>query len=91
MPYVLNTGDDQRAMLSQIGAASIDELFRAIPEPLRLKRPLGVPPALSEIELTQHMAELARRNQSAQDAVCFLRRRDDPVALGHGTSHRFFQ
>jgi glycine dehydrogenase subunit 1 len=31
-----------------------------------------VPEALSEIELTRHMQQLADRNRSAQDAVCFL-------------------
>jgi glycine dehydrogenase subunit 1 len=72
LSYVLNTPDDQRAMLARIGVKSIDELFACIPEILRLRRALNVPPALSEIELQQHMVELARRNQSADDAVCFL-------------------
>ncbi|MBL8799815.1 MAG: aminomethyl-transferring glycine dehydrogenase subunit GcvPA [Planctomycetia bacterium] len=72
MSYVLNTPADQQAMLKQIGVASVDELFRSIPDALRLKRPLAVPPALGEIELTQHLGDLSGRNQSAADAVCFL-------------------
>src|SRR5205823_3132377 len=44
----------------------------SIPASLRLQRPLNVPPALTEIELQQHMAALARRDISAEDAVCFL-------------------
>ncbi len=72
MSYVLNTPDDQRAMLEKIGAKSIEELFARIPENLRLQRSLAVPPALTEIELTRHVQELAARNQSAADAVCFL-------------------
>jgi glycine dehydrogenase subunit 1 len=59
-------------MLGTIGVGSLDELFRDIPDNLRLHRSLSVPPALTEIELQQHMAELAARNQSADDAVCFL-------------------
>src|SRR6516225_8029990 len=59
-------------MLASIGVQSIDELFSAIPARLRLNRPLNVPPALTELELQQHMAELARRNQGAEEAVCFL-------------------
>jgi glycine dehydrogenase subunit 1 len=59
-------------MLARIGVASVEDLFRAIPAILRLGRPLDVPPALSEIELEQHLTELARRNQGAADAVCFL-------------------
>src|SRR5207245_1776902 len=51
---------------------SVEELFASIPAELRLNRSLNVPPALTEIELSQHMQELASRNQSASDAVCFL-------------------
>jgi glycine dehydrogenase subunit 1 len=56
-------------MLEQIGAPSVEDLFRAIPDQLRLRRPLNVPPALTEMELTQHLHELAMRNRAA---VCFL-------------------
>src|SRR5712691_2602315 len=59
-------------MLAHIGVASVDELFQSIPPALRLQRPLAVPPALTEIELTRHMQQLAARNRSAGDAVCFL-------------------
>jgi glycine dehydrogenase subunit 1 len=59
-------------MLTAIGAESVQDLFRAIPPQLRLNRPLNLPPALSEIELAQHIQQLARRNRSADDAVCFL-------------------
>jgi glycine dehydrogenase subunit 1 len=69
LSYVLNTTDQQRAMLDRIGAGSIADLFRPIPGELQLKRPLEVPPALTEIELSQHLGQLAARNQKA---VCFL-------------------
>jgi glycine dehydrogenase subunit 1 len=72
LSYVLNTPDDQRAMLRQIGAASVDDLFKNIPPDLRLQRPLNVPPALSEIELTRHLSALAASNRPAGEAVCFL-------------------
>jgi glycine dehydrogenase subunit 1 len=72
LSYVLNTSADQRAMLERIGVSSLDELFRCIPDALRLKRPLGLPGALSEMELERQAAELARQNQGAERAVCFL-------------------
>jgi glycine dehydrogenase subunit 1 len=72
LSYVLNTGADQQAMLAQIGAKSVAELFCAIPESLRLNRLLGVPHALTEIELEQHLTQLARKGQGASAAVCFL-------------------
>ena len=72
MSYVLNTADDRRAMLKQIGVASVEDLFGAIPEKLRLRRPLAVPRALTETELTRHLRALNGRNRGADDAVCFL-------------------
>ncbi|HZV05116.1 MAG TPA: aminomethyl-transferring glycine dehydrogenase subunit GcvPA [Gemmataceae bacterium] len=72
MSYVLNTSEDQRAMLAAIGVSSIEELFRKIPPSLRLNRPLQVPPAVSEIELAAQLNLLAGENRPAGDAVCFL-------------------
>ena len=72
MPYLDNTAEDQRAMLEAIGAASIEELFSSIPDELQLGRDLNIPPALTEIELTQHMSALARKNDHSGRRVCFL-------------------
>ena len=72
MSYVLNTPDEQKAMLAKIGVASIEDLFAPIPAALRLHRPLNIPPALGEMELERHIAQLAGRNQGASEAVCFL-------------------
>jgi glycine dehydrogenase subunit 1 len=72
MPYFLNTSDDQQAMLAAIGAESLDELFAMVPAELRLGRPLGVPPAMGELELTAHVESLAARNQAAGQGACFL-------------------
>ncbi|MCY2995720.1 MAG: aminomethyl-transferring glycine dehydrogenase subunit GcvPA [Planctomycetota bacterium] len=72
MFYLFNTPEDQRAMLDAIGVASLDELFRCIPQELRLQRPLDLPPAQSELELTQHLSALAARNAHAGRHVCFL-------------------
>jgi len=72
MPYLYNTTEDQHVMLEAIGAASIEDLFAMIPPDVRRKRPLDIPPALTEIELTQHMAALSARNASAANYVCFL-------------------
>jgi glycine dehydrogenase subunit 1 len=72
LSYVLNTTADQQKMLERIGANSLDELFRGIPETLRRQGPLDVPPALTEMDLQLHAGELARSNQSAEDIPCFL-------------------
>ncbi|HEX3659323.1 MAG TPA: aminomethyl-transferring glycine dehydrogenase subunit GcvPA [Pirellulales bacterium] len=72
MPYLPNTAEDRQAMLSAIGLGSLDELFAMVPAELRLERPLDLPPALTEIELTAHMAGLAAKNVSAAQRVSFL-------------------
>ncbi len=72
MPYVLNTPADRAAMLAKIGASSVEELFAPIPPDARLGRPLDIPPALSEMELTRHMQALAAKNRPAGETVCFL-------------------
>ena len=72
MAYFFNTPEDRQQMLAAIGAGSVEELFSGIPPELRLQRPLNLPPAMSELELTQHLAALAGRNTSPAQKVCFL-------------------
>jgi len=72
MAYFFNTPEDQQAMLAAVGASSLEELFASIPEEMRLRRPLDLPPALGELELTQHLTQLAAQNLPAGRARCFL-------------------
>lgn len=72
MAYLFNTPQDVQQMLSEIGASSIDELFEAIPGQLRFNRQLNIPEAMSELELTRRIEQLAARNQGVGRAVCFL-------------------
>jgi glycine dehydrogenase subunit 1 len=59
-------------MLDTIGVATLDELFAMVPAALRLGRELNLPPAMGELELTAHVAELAARNTPAGGSACFL-------------------
>src|SRR5271168_353248 len=72
MAYIANTPDDTSLMLSAIGLGSLDQLFDLIPPDLRLKAPLRVPPALTELELTDHIGAILALNQGADKRVCFL-------------------
>ena len=72
MPYFPNTSDDQRAMLRAIGVDSLDALFEQVPTELRLMRPLNLPPAMGELELTAQLAALAESNAPVGEAACFL-------------------
>jgi glycine dehydrogenase subunit 1 len=71
-PFVSATERDEREMLATIGVASVDELFRDIPEGVRLRRSLALEPALSEQELVAHLEELAARNVPAGAELSFL-------------------
>src|SRR5207302_1551252 len=72
MAYIANTPDDIRVILGAIGLDSLEQLFEVIPPEFRLRRPLQVPPALSELELTSHVQHLLAQNQGADRKVCFL-------------------
>jgi glycine cleavage system P protein (glycine dehydrogenase) subunit 1 len=72
MPYLPNTIQDQQAMLEAIGVESIDAIFDMIPEVDRLQRPLDLPGAQGELELTSSMARLGGKNRSIADTACFL-------------------
>jgi glycine dehydrogenase subunit 1 len=70
--YTAVTDADRAAMLGQIGVADVDELFAAIPERLRLGRPLDLPPGRPEQDVYAHLRALAERNVSAEDELTFL-------------------
>ncbi len=70
--YTSATDADRAAMLERIGVQSIDELFDAIPEGVRLGRALDLPPGRPEQEVFAHLRELASRNVSADDELTFL-------------------
>ena len=59
-------------MLSHLKKANMQSLFDSIPDSLRLNRPLNIPPALSELELTEHLTSLANQNDSCDETICFL-------------------
>ncbi len=70
MDFLPHTEEDDRAMLEAVGLESLADLFEGIPSDVRLDYPLGIPPALSEPELLDHLAALAGRF-AADDSLCF--------------------
>lgn len=72
MDYVQITDKQRNEMLKAVGARSIDDLLKQVPDQFRLTQPLGLPPALDEHSLRKHLAELAGRNNSTDAKVCFL-------------------
>ena len=72
MAYIANTAEDVQVMLDAVGLESLDQLFDMIPAEYRLRRPLEIPEALSELELTSQITKLAARNMGADVRPCFL-------------------
>jgi len=63
MRYVPNTGQDQKDLLKSIGKQSIDELFKDIPDKVKLKDSLNLPNPLSEPELLEELKTYSKKNK----------------------------
>src|SRR3954449_3328979 len=59
-------------MLEAIGVGSLEELFADIPEAIRLRRALELPPGRAEQEVYAELRDLAARNTSCEDEISFL-------------------
>ena len=94
MRYIPNTDADCRRMLDAIGVRSVEDLFADIPATVRLKRPLRIPPALSEADLAKHLGGLAAKNADADRYSSFLGagcyNHFSPAIIGHLVSRGEF-
>jgi glycine dehydrogenase subunit 1 len=72
MEYIPNTPDDHKTMLATIGVERVEDLLREVPESVRLRRPLALPPALTELEVRREIGGLLGENAHAERLVCFL-------------------
>ena len=79
MTYLPNAQAERAEMLQALELDSLDDLFRHLPEKLRLDR-VELPEPLSEVELVQYMRELGRLNARIPPSHSFL---------GAGASRRF--
>jgi glycine dehydrogenase subunit 1 len=64
MRYLPLTQDDRRAMLAKIGAGSVDELFRDVPESARNAR-FELPLHAGEMDVERQLSRLAGQNVTA--------------------------
>ena len=73
MRYLPLSDADRSAMLEKIGAGSVNELFRDVPEGLLLKGPIdGLPPHASEMAVERQMTAMAKKNMVAGEVPFFL-------------------
>jgi glycine dehydrogenase subunit 1 len=73
MRYLPLSEADRSAMLEKIGASSVDELFRDVPEEARIKGPIErLPLHASEMAVEREMTAMARKNMVAGEVPFFL-------------------
>jgi glycine dehydrogenase subunit 1 len=72
MSYVPSTEHDREEMLKQIGVQRFENLIECIPESIRLKEELKLPPPLSELQLTRLLTDLSAKNKNTSQIISFL-------------------
>ncbi|MGA2298481.1 MAG: aminomethyl-transferring glycine dehydrogenase subunit GcvPA, partial [FCB group bacterium] len=72
MSFVPNTEEEQLEMLKTIGVSSFEELIKNIPDSIRLKKELNLPPKLSEYEAVKLLQSLSDKNLDSYKYTCFL-------------------
>jgi glycine dehydrogenase subunit 1 len=78
MRYLPKSDAERAAMLREIGASSIDDLFTSIPEEYRLTRDLKVPRQMGESEIIDYFKAAAEKNAQAYTSF-----------LGAGAYHHY--
>lgn len=73
-PYIPNSVPAVQAeMLKEIGASAVEEFYECIPEELRMKGTMNLPPALSsEHELQRHVEGILARNADCGEMLNFM-------------------
>src|SRR2546430_5281391 len=72
MSYIPNTPEDQQTMLDKLGLSSLETLLTPVPENVRLRRPLDLPPALAEPDLKRLLNGMAAKNKNLDSTISFL-------------------
>ena len=71
MRYIPVSCEQREEMLRAVGVGSVEDLFGDIPESVRLREPLDLPPGVSEMEAAAALRRLADANSPATRLVSF--------------------
>ncbi len=72
MRYLPHTQEDIQKMLTVAGCSSLDDLFKTIPDAVKVKDGLNLPEPMSEWELNDHMEKLASENIACKGYTCLI-------------------
>lgn len=71
MRYTPTSSEEEQLLLKAIGVERFEDLLEGVPRHLRMDGPIPIPAGISEMEVRAHLEELAGRNLSGSDLVCF--------------------
>ena len=73
-PYIPNSEPGvEAAMLKELGLKSLEDLHAEVPDEIKLKESMNLPPAFdSEMELKKHVSSLLLKNANCEDNLNFL-------------------
>lgn len=72
MRYLPLTDADRQAMLGAIGAKSVDDLFRDVPDSVHLSEPVDLPDHQGELEVERALTAMSAENVAAGSVPFFL-------------------
>jgi len=72
MRYLPHTQEDIQKMLAVANAGSLDDLFKTIPDAVKVKGGLNLPEPMSEWELNDYMEKLASENIACKGYTCLI-------------------
>ncbi|MCF7824200.1 MAG: aminomethyl-transferring glycine dehydrogenase subunit GcvPA [Candidatus Marinimicrobia bacterium] len=70
--YIPNTEEEQLKMLNEVGIASFEDLLKRLPQELRFRGELPLPPAKSEWEHKRDVQQIISRDGSSSTHISFL-------------------
>ncbi|MCL1913969.1 MAG: aminomethyl-transferring glycine dehydrogenase subunit GcvPA [Eubacteriaceae bacterium] len=71
-PYIPNGPEQVEKMLKFIGMGSVEELYKQIPEGLRLSGDLSLPDAMPEATMVRELSAISAKNANTDQLACFL-------------------
>jgi glycine dehydrogenase subunit 1 len=69
--FIPHTDADRATMLRTVGIEKLEDLFTDVPAKYRFPN-LDLPPALTEMEISQEMQQISMANETVRDLACFL-------------------
>jgi len=72
MRYIPHTPEEIKQMLQTIGVHSVEDLFFGIPDEVRFKSELPLPPPMHESELVNELKNMADKNINLNEGLSFL-------------------